>query len=64
MDELLWLMCLGEYDRESKKFFIIARSKSVSNKSCSACNKIHILFVCFFGQPNIFRPMVKKNYFG
>ena len=38
--------------------------KSVLNKSCSACNKIHIIFVCFFGQPNIFKPMVKKPVLG
>ena len=47
-----------------KKVFIIALIKKCFNKSCSACNMIHILFVCIFGQPNIFSPMVKKTVLG
>ena len=42
---------------------VLLQSKSALNKSCSACNNIHFLFVNFF-QPNIFRPMVKKNVLG
>ena len=53
---------LREYDWESKSFLLLLKSKNVLNKSCSASNKIHILFVCFFGKPKIFRPMVKKQF--
>ena len=42
-------------------FLLFVSHKIFLNKSCIACNEKLFLFVVFFCQRNIFRPMVKKH---